>query len=172
MSAEAVNVAQEISSGDATLADLRRELHHLIAGVGRPIHRVSLRSGASVIEVEWEPSGGGGEPAEHALAGTATPDQPRDQRIPDAEPAANQHRIVAPLVGTYYSAPAPGAEPFVSVGDLVQPGKQVAIVEAMKLMNAVTADCAGRVVAIEVNDGEMVEFGQTLIVIEPGDGAE
>ncbi|MEV6984540.1 acetyl-CoA carboxylase biotin carboxyl carrier protein [Sphaerisporangium sp. NPDC051017] len=176
MSEETVDVHEQSNgdglNGDVTLADLRHEVRQLISDVGRPIRRVSLRAGTAVIEVEWESSG---QVAEAPAAAPAAP--AREQHAPaapaaEAEPAADRHRIVAPLVGTFYGAPSPGAEPFVSVGDVVQPGKQVAIVEAMKLMNAVTADRAGTVVSVEVSDGEFVEFGQTLIVIEPADGSE
>ncbi|RCG30281.1 acetyl-CoA carboxylase biotin carboxyl carrier protein [Sphaerisporangium album] len=179
MSEETVDVHEQSngdgSNADVTLADLRHEVRQLISDVGRPIRRVSLRAGTAVIEVEWESSGAVTEAPAHAQA--AAPQQYQAPATgsgpePAAEPAADRHRIAAPLVGTFYSAPSPGAEPFVNVGDVVQPGRQVAIVEAMKLMNAVTADRAGTVVSVEVSDGEFVEFGQTLIVIEPADGSE
>ena len=76
------------------------------------------------------------------------------------------HPVVAPLVGTFYRSPEPGSKPFVEVGDVVEPDSEVAIVEAMKIMNRITADCAGRVTEILVADGEMVEFGQTLMYVE------
>ena len=78
--------------------------------------------------------------------------------------------MVAPLVGTFYRSPEPGAKPFVEVGDVVEPETEVAIVEAMKIMNRITADCAGRVTEILVSDGEMVEFGQTLMYVEASEG--
>ncbi|GII63039.1 hypothetical protein Skr01_31240 [Sphaerisporangium krabiense] len=176
MSEELGDVVHEEKNGEVTLADLRHEVRQLISDVGRPIRRVSLKAGTAVIEVEWESSADGAA-AEASRPAPAAP--PRDQQAaapapppPAAEQAPDRHRIVAPLVGTFYGAPSPGAEPFVGVGDVVQAGKQVAIVEAMKLMNAVTADRSGTVVSIEVSDGEFVEYGQTLIVIEPADGPE
>jgi acetyl-CoA carboxylase biotin carboxyl carrier protein len=77
------------------------------------------------------------------------------------------YAIKSPLVGTFYRAPAPGAEPFVKEGDIVEPGQVVAIVEAMKVMNEIEADRRGRVVKILVEDGEPVEYGQELIHLIP-----
>jgi acetyl-CoA carboxylase biotin carboxyl carrier protein len=85
-----------------------------------------------------------------------------------AEPD-NRHPIVAPLVGTFYRSPQPGAKPFVEEGDLVEKGQTVAIVEAMKIMNQIQADRAGRVAQIMVQDAEWVEFQQVLIYLEPSE---
>ena len=74
--------------------------------------------------------------------------------------------IVAPLVGTFYRAPAPGEAPFVEVGAQVKNGDVIGIIEAMKLMNEITAKEDGIVTSIEVEDGAMVEYGQTLIVMK------
>jgi acetyl-CoA carboxylase biotin carboxyl carrier protein len=77
------------------------------------------------------------------------------------------HVVRAPLVGTFYVAPQPGAAPLVAVGDLVEAGQTVGLVEAMKLMNHVTAEMAGRVVEILVANREPVEFDQPLIRLGP-----
>jgi acetyl-CoA carboxylase biotin carboxyl carrier protein len=74
--------------------------------------------------------------------------------------------VTAPMVGTFYSAPAPGAKAFVEVGSEVKPGDVLCIIEAMKMMNQIESDKAGRVVSILVKNGDPVEFGQTLFVIE------
>jgi acetyl-CoA carboxylase biotin carboxyl carrier protein len=76
---------------------------------------------------------------------------------------------VAPLVGTFYRSSQPGAKPFVEEGDVVDEGQTVAIVEAMKLMNHVSADQAGKVDEIVVTDGDWVEFEQALIYLVPVD---
>lgn len=73
----------------------------------------------------------------------------------------------APMVGTFYRAPAPGAQPFVQTGDAVRVGDTLCILEVMKLMNSLDADTAGVVREILVTDGQIVEYGQPLIVIEP-----
>ena len=75
--------------------------------------------------------------------------------------------VPAPLLGTYYSAPKPGAAPFVKVGDRVKPDTVIGIIEVMKLMNSVTADVAGIVTAIHAEDGVLVEHGQALISVQP-----
>ena len=75
--------------------------------------------------------------------------------------------IKAPMVGTFYRAPAPGAPPFVEVGDRVEPDSILCIIEVMKLMNSIPAGIRGTVREIRVNDAEAVEYGQVLVVIEP-----
>ena len=74
--------------------------------------------------------------------------------------------ISSPMVGTYYSAPSPSAKPFVTVGQHVNKGDTVGIIEAMKIMNQIETDHSGTVVEILVKDGEAVEFGQALIIIQ------
>jgi acetyl-CoA carboxylase biotin carboxyl carrier protein len=80
-------------------------------------------------------------------------------------PAPDQ-TVTAPMVGTFYSAPAPGAKAFVELGSEVKPGDVLCIIEAMKMMNQIECDKAGRVVSILVKNGDPVEFGQPLFVVE------
>ena len=80
--------------------------------------------------------------------------------------------ITSPFVGTFYRAAQPGADPFVKVGDAVDPGQTVAIVEAMKLMNQVQADVKGTVAEILLEDGQWVEFEQVLMYVEPAGSEE
>ena len=84
-----------------------------------------------------------------------------------AAPSHSPDQIVtAPMVGTFYSAPAPGAKAFVEIGSEVKPGDVLCIIEAMKMMNQIESDKAGRVASILVKNGDPVEFGQTLFIIE------
>ena len=83
-----------------------------------------------------------------------------------AEQQSTDQSIVSPMVGTFYSAPSPTAQPFVSVGQKVNQGDTVGIIEAMKIMNQIEADRSGTVTEILIKDGEAVEFGQPLIIIE------
>lgn len=77
------------------------------------------------------------------------------------------HRVLSPMVGTYFEAPSPGAACFVKIGDQVQAGDTLCIIEAMKMMNQIEADVAGKVVAALARNGEPVEFGQPLFIIAP-----
>ncbi|RMH02664.1 MAG: acetyl-CoA carboxylase biotin carboxyl carrier protein [Aquificota bacterium] len=78
----------------------------------------------------------------------------------------NLHVIKSPLVGTFYRSPSPGAPPFVEVGDIVSPGQVLCIIEALKVMNEIESDVRGRVVKVLVENGETVEYGQPLFIID------
>jgi acetyl-CoA carboxylase biotin carboxyl carrier protein len=80
--------------------------------------------------------------------------------------AKDDHTVTSPMVGTYYSAASPGAKPFVEIGTEVKLGQVLCIIEAMKMMNQIESDKAGRVTAIIAKNGEPVEFGQPLFIIE------
>lgn len=81
-------------------------------------------------------------------------------------PAAQYHEIKSPIVGTFYRSPAPDAAPFVQVGATVEPGTVLCIVEAMKLMNEIESDVAGKIVKIMVENGQPIEYDQTLFLVE------
>jgi acetyl-CoA carboxylase biotin carboxyl carrier protein len=83
-----------------------------------------------------------------------------------AKPKLNEHVITAPMVGTFYGAPSPGAKPFVEIGDEIKVGQVLCIIEAMKMMNQIEADKAGKVTSIMARNGDPVEFGQPLFVVE------
>jgi len=82
------------------------------------------------------------------------------------KPKPNEHVITAPMVGTFYAAPSPGAKPFVEIGDEIKVGQVLCVIEAMKMMNQIEADKAGRIASIMARNGDPVEFGQPLFVIE------
>ena len=98
------------------------------------------------------------------MATTAPPVVPESLE----EPASNFFEVKAPIVGTFYAAPAPDAAPYVRVGDRVEPGAVLCIIEAMKLMNEIEAETSGKVVEIMVHNEEPVEYGQVLFRIDPG----
>ncbi len=83
-----------------------------------------------------------------------------------SEPARSGHEVTAPMVGTFYSGPAPAAKPFVEIGTTVAVGDTLCIVEAMKMMNQIEAEVSGKVVSILVENGAPVEFGQVLFIVE------
>ena len=100
---------------------------------------------------------------------TSFPDQ-----IPQTEPVTESagkdipagHTMTSPMVGTFYRAPSPGAKPFVEIGQAVEVGDTLCIIEAMKMLNQIEADKTGKLVAILVENGQPVEYGQSLFVIE------
>ena len=83
-----------------------------------------------------------------------------------AAPSSVDHMVPAPMVGTYYSAPAPGAKAFVQIGDEVKVGQVLCIIEAMKMMNQIESDRAGKITSVLVQNGDPVEFGQPLFAIQ------
>lgn len=98
----------------------------------------------------------------------AAPPQSSQEPPPQtpAKTKSNSHEIKSPIVGTFYKAPAPDAAPFVEVGSVVQPGTVLCIVEAMKLMNEIESDVSGKIVKVAVENGQAVEYGQTLFFVE------
>jgi acetyl-CoA carboxylase biotin carboxyl carrier protein len=98
----------------------------------------------------------------------AVPDSGHPAQVLTApQPEVKYHEIRSPIVGTFYRAPAPDADPFVEVGQMVQPGTVLCIVEAMKLMNEIESDLSGRVAKIVVENGQPVEYNQVLFLVEP-----
>ncbi len=112
------------------------------------------------------------EPAQVSAQSTPEPvatvaPAPVRHAAPTATPAANTEEVTSPMVGTFYLRSRPESPPFIKKGDVVDPGQTLCIVEAMKLMNEIQAEKKCRVVDILVEDGESVEYGQPLVIIEP-----
>ena len=84
----------------------------------------------------------------------------------EEKPARKATAITSPMVGTFYAASSPDAEPYVKVGDVIKSGQVVCIIEAMKLMNEIEADVSGKIVEICVENGQTIEFGQVLMYVE------
>ncbi len=80
-------------------------------------------------------------------------------------PGEGEQLLVSPMVGTFYAAPAPNSDPYVTEGDYVEPGQTVGIIEAMKMMNEIEAETAGRITRVLVQNGQPVEYGQPLMLI-------
>jgi acetyl-CoA carboxylase biotin carboxyl carrier protein len=105
-------------------------------------------------------------PAPAAATPAAAPVQAAAPAAAPAPAARNENLVTAPMVGTFYGSPAPGAKAFVEVGQEVRVGQVLCIIEAMKMMNQIESERAGRVVAVLAKNGEPVEFGQPLFAIE------
>jgi acetyl-CoA carboxylase biotin carboxyl carrier protein len=97
----------------------------------------------------------------HAPAGAAASPPESAEALPAGQP------ITAPMVGTFYAAPSPKDPPYVQEGDVIQAGDRVGIVEAMKMMNEIESEIGGRVVKLLVKNGQPVEYGQPLMIVEP-----
>jgi acetyl-CoA carboxylase biotin carboxyl carrier protein len=93
------------------------------------------------------------------------------QSAPEPEPEDEGFAVTSPMVGTFYGASSPGSAPFVQVGDRVNPGDTLCIVEAMKMMNQIEAEVAGTIKSIRVQNGEPVEYGQVLFIIDQRNSA-
>ncbi len=169
-----------------TLAELREQTKALAQELPGTLRRITLRAGGLSVDVEWEgvpaqvvapqyappqyaapyPLHAAPPPAESAPPGAA----PAGAAPAAAEPPAPKGvPVTAPLVGTFYRSSSPGVEPFVKVGDVVEPGQTLAIIEAMKLLNNIAAEHRAKVVAIHVDNGDVVEFAQPLMDLEPVD---
>ena len=111
---------------------------------------------------------------DHAAAPVYTPHNPIGTFTCSASDAVSAKSNVeaagkaveSPMVGTYYSSPAPGAAPFVKVGDIVEKGQTLCIIEAMKIMNAIEADYRCKILKVLVDNGKSVEFGQDIFMVE------
>lgn len=135
--------------------------------------RIHIKRGNSHVEnpgvAAYPTNGLAGWPSPPSTVHAAPPASPAaaPEQPAAAESAEELHIIKSPIVGTFYSAPAPNAPPFVNMGDVVQVGQPLCIIEAMKLMNEIESEVAGEVVRIYVESGQPVEYGQSLFAINP-----
>jgi len=134
-------------------------------------HLAALLEETGLSEIEFEANGqrirvGRNEPP---MAGWTPPAQPATAVAPAAARAADSvpaGAVTAPMVGTVYTCPEPGAPPFVKLGDTVSEGQTLLIIEAMKVMNPLASPRAGKIARIMIADGQPVEFGEPLLIIE------
>jgi len=105
-------------------------------------------------------------PAVHAAPAVAAAPAMAATSAGERAPRNDEHTVTSPMVGTYYSSASPGAKPFVEIGSEIKVGQILCIIEAMKMMNQIESDKEGRVAAMLAKNGEPVEFGQPLFIIE------
>jgi acetyl-CoA carboxylase biotin carboxyl carrier protein len=141
--------------------ELVRELSRLLEE--NRLTEIEVQRGDQRVRVSRGGSGYIAAPAVHHAPAAAAP-APAAAKPADA--AKHPGAITSPMVGTAYRAPEPGAKPFVDVGTKVSAGQTILIIEAMKTMNAIPAPRAGTVTQIVVDDGQPVEFGEPLVIIE------
>lgn len=135
------------------------------------IAEIEIKEGEESVRISRMSTG---TPAQHIIAAPpaapamAAAPAPAAAVAPAAAPPrkSNEYVVTAPMVGTFYASPSPGAKPFVEIGDEVKAGQVLCIIEAMKMMNQIESDKAGRITSIMAQNGEPVEFGQPLYTIE------
>ncbi|MER7941889.1 biotin/lipoyl-containing protein [Streptomyces sp. NPDC094458] len=158
-----------------TVEELRTQTRLLAGELPGTLRRITLKAGGISVDVEWETAPATAPAPTPAAALATAPAGAQPAPAPPAAAPADPDRpaglvqVTAPLVGTFYQASSPGGEPFVQVGDIVEPGHQLAIIEAMKLLNSITAEVRGRVHAVHPQDGEVVEYAQPLFDLVPVD---
>lgn len=135
------------------------------------IAEIEIREGEESVRISRGPTGPAMAQPLYAppIMAQAAPAAPAAAAAtaPAAAPARSSDQVVsAPMVGTFYASPAPGARPFVQIGDEVKVGQVLCIIEAMKMMNQIESERAGRVTSVLVQNGDPVEFGQPLFVVE------
>jgi len=141
------------------------------------IAEIEIKEGEEAVRISRMPTGAGAvqPPQGTHLGGTpsstmaAAPGAGAEVAAAESaaqKPKPSEHVITAPMVGTFYASPSPGAKPFVEIGDEIKVGQVLCIIEAMKMMNQIEADRAGRVASVMARNGDPVEFGQPLFVVE------
>jgi len=128
--------------------------------ISKKARPVIAENGQTVLAAGVAGNAASAETTAATPAGKAPPEE-------TASPAADQAAISSPMVGTFYRSPSPEAEPFVKVGQKIEKGQVVCIVEAMKLMNEIESDQSGVIAEILAQDAQPVEFGQQLFLLEP-----
>jgi acetyl-CoA carboxylase biotin carboxyl carrier protein len=137
------------------------------------IAEIEIKEGEEAVRISRLPDGGANvhalPPVAHAAAlpaAAAPAAAPAGTEGAAPKPKPSEHVITAPMVGTFYASPSPGAKAFVEIGDEVKVGQILCIIEAMKMMNQIEADKAGRISSIMARNGDPVEFGQPLFVVD------
>jgi acetyl-CoA carboxylase biotin carboxyl carrier protein len=143
----------ELERGDVKVRIKRGAEHVQPAASAAPHFAVHMAPAAPAPEASSAPSAAPVPPPQSATAASA--------------PEQGLHTVHSPIVGTFYECPSPGSPPFAKVGDMVEIGQVLCIVEAMKLMNEIEADVAGEIVKKLVANGQPIEYGQELFVIRP-----
>jgi acetyl-CoA carboxylase biotin carboxyl carrier protein len=135
------------------------------------ISELEISEGEESVRISRHPRGGvqvatQAAPVMHAAP--AAPAAPATAATSAGEraPRNDEHTVTSPMVGTYYASASPGAKPFVEIGSEIKVGQILCIIEAMKMMNQIESDKEGRVTAMLAKNGEPVEFGQPLFIIE------
>ena len=153
-----------LSAGGFPLAEIRR-LIRLVQRTG--IGELEVTSGGRTVRIAASAGSPAAVVTSVAATGTGGPAPATGSAAPPAERTDHLVPVTSPMVGTFYRAPAPDADPYIEVGDAVEVGQTLCIVEAMKLMNEIESEVRGRIVKILVENAQAVEFGQKLFLVDP-----
>ena len=148
------------SENGADLVEVQERAVELLTKLGRHPSSLRVQVGDVAVDITWAPEPP--RPADGHLADAST-----DELSGENDDIETREYLTSPAVGVFYRAKEPGAEPFVSEGSLVQPGQQIGIVEAMKLMIPVEADRAGTITEVLKANGAPVEYDEPLFAVEP-----
>jgi acetyl-CoA carboxylase biotin carboxyl carrier protein len=148
-------VTSERTTQAAVLAEVRQHVALLLSEIDTQPRSLHVQAGDVAVDIEWPELGRNGT-------------RPVSTEAALAAPNGRRPVLAAPAVGVFYRCPEPGANPFVQEGDVVRAGQQVAIIESMKVMLPVEAECAGRIVDVLKGDGEPVEYGEPLFALAEG----
>ena len=149
-------------AGDERVVELTRRLAGVLAELG--LSEVEIESGDVRVRVQRAVAGAAAVPASAPAAAASVPAE-RPLVADVVSPALVT--LEAPMVGTFYRSPSPTADPFVNEGDMVKESQVLCIIEAMKLMNEIESKVGGRIAKILVENGQAVEYGQPLFLIDP-----
>lgn len=130
------------------------------------VAEIEIKEGEESVRISRQQHAFSTAPAPQMMSAPAPAPAAAPAPVEEAEPEISGHKINSPMVGTFYRAASPGATAFTEVGQMVSEGDTLCIIEAMKILNQIEADKSGKVKAILVENGQPVEFGQPLFIIE------
>ena len=149
-----VDLVSESNISELEITEAEGKVRIVKAGYGVPTTMMMQPAGQMMMQQAPQP---------HAPAGEAAASAPAVEAAPVAPTG---HVVKSPMVGTFYRSASPGSKPFVEIGSAIKEGDPICIVEAMKIMNEIEADMSGTVSKILVENGQAVEFGQPLFIVE------
>ena len=149
-----VDLVSESNISELEITEAEGKVRIVKAGSGVPTTMMMQPAGQMMMQQA---------PQQHAPAGEAAASAPAAEAAPAAPTG---HVVKSPMVGTFYRSASPGSKPFVEIGSAIKEGDPICIVEAMKIMNEIEADMSGTVSKILVENGQAVEFGQPLFIVE------
>jgi acetyl-CoA carboxylase biotin carboxyl carrier protein len=146
-----VDLVSESNISELEITEAEGKVRIVKAGYGIPTTMMMQPTGQMMMAHQQQPAAGGGAPA---------------APVAEVVPVQTGHVVKSPMVGTFYRSASPGSKPFIEIGTVVKEGEPVCIVEAMKIMNEIEADMAGTVTKLLVENGQAVEYGQPLFIVE------